>query len=154
MTPEQDQRAREFAHRIGRNIELREKPAQNGFDLLKPDGTRIGFVRYTIRGTVYPFPYYTVYAYADFRDPRGVFQSASEGGQYRNRRCYIFEVRSPLENGAAWRLPARCAAASCLRSSLIVVVRRAFRSCKWSTLPIRSSCSQGGRALSVHMAEV
>ena len=89
MRPEQDQRAREFAHRIGRNIELLEKPAQNGFDLLKPDGTRIGFVRYTVRGTEYPRPYYTVYAYADFRDPRGVFESVSEGGQYRNSRCFI-----------------------------------------------------------------
>ena len=34
------------------------------------------------------------------------------------------------------------------------IVRRATWPCKRSTLPIRSSCSQGGRSLSVHMAEV
>ena len=63
-------------------------------------------------------------------------------------------VRLPLENGAAWRLPARCAAASCLRSSLLASVRCAFRSCNRSTCAIRSACSQAGGSLSVHIAGV
>ena len=71
MTPIQEQRTLEFVNRIARDIEL--VPRQNGYDLQKPGSTRIGYVRYNIRGK--GKDRYRVYAYEPFSDPRGLFDN-------------------------------------------------------------------------------
>ena len=71
MNPVQDERAREFADRINRRTSLVER--QNGYDLEKPGSTRIGYVRFNIRGN--DSGRYRLYAYEPFNDPRGRFEN-------------------------------------------------------------------------------
>ena len=66
-------------------------------------------------------------------------------------------IGATLGLGAVMALPGACPLAA-LRRALAKLLdrRRQTRdlALQRSTLPIRSSCSQGGRSLSVHMAEV
>ena len=88
MNPLQETMARQFAERINRDVTPIERDDHNGFDLAKPDGTRIGFVRYTESGREFNVPYYTFYAYNNFDDPNSHFRAASASGQARNSVCF------------------------------------------------------------------
>lgn len=73
------QRAQELISRIDRDIGRKE--VKRGYDLAKPDLTRIGHVSFNIGG---PNPgKYRVYVYQEFSDPRGLFYNNSGGGQAR-----------------------------------------------------------------------
>ena len=61
------QRAKEFAHRVNREIVLVENDHHRGYFLEKPGATRIGFVRFNIGGKS-PGKY-IVYADWKFDDP-------------------------------------------------------------------------------------
>ena len=60
----------------------------------------------------------------------------------------------PLENGAAWRFPARLSSATCLRNSSLAAVNCATCPCNCVTSPISSSRSEGGKPLASHIAKV
>ena len=63
-------------------------------------------------------------------------------------------LRPPLENGAAWRFPARLSSASCLCNSSLAAVNCATCPCNCVTSPISSSRSEGGKSLASHIAKV
>ena len=63
-------------------------------------------------------------------------------------------LRPPLENGAAWRFPARLSSASCLCNSSLAAVNCATCPCNCVTSPISSSRSEEGKSLASHIAKV
>ena len=84
-TPQQE-RATQLIDRIARNLHLVDR--QGGYDLEKPGSTRIGHVRFNIRGQN-PGSY-RVYVYEPFSDPRGRFHSyTASGGGRRGWTCLV-----------------------------------------------------------------
>ena len=87
MDREQRIRARLLCIQIDRPGVVRSE-RHNGYELMKPDGTPFGFIRYSEGGNEFNVPHYTIYAYGNFRDENRHFRTATCPGSGRSWVCF------------------------------------------------------------------
>ena len=91
MQPIQEEMARQFIDRIGRDVRMRERHGHAGFIILTSRGQQLGVVRFNVRKANQGR--YTIYAYAlsdtPLPDPRSRFSNNSQNEPPRGWVCFV-----------------------------------------------------------------